>query len=135
MRRDVVNLAPFDEQGRILMQRRDQHALMYPGCLSFFGGGKHRGEDHLAALTRELVEELEYIPHRPNLVVVHDYTYFKTHGTRRLYVEPIDTTQTLVQHEGYAKEWITPEAALGTPLGYWDRLALELLAIEMNHYS
>lgn len=63
-----------DSQGRVLVARRAEHA--HQGGLWEFPGGKvHAGEKSLAALRRELAEELgiEPVAARPLIRVRHDY--------------------------------------------------------------
>ena len=48
------------EDGRYIMQLRDDiPAIWYPGHWGLFGGSLNAGEDEIAALRRELKEELE----------------------------------------------------------------------------
>ena len=47
-----------DNEGRILLQKRDNRAPKYPGMWGFFGGSIEEGESPEQALRREALEEL-----------------------------------------------------------------------------
>ena len=50
----------IDDRGRYLLQLRDEAPqIWYPGHWGLFGGSVEPGEDEVAALRRELYEELE----------------------------------------------------------------------------
>jgi 8-oxo-dGTP pyrophosphatase MutT (NUDIX family) len=57
---DVVELAVtilVDRQGRVLLQERDEHAVVAPNQWGFVGGHVERGESTHTAAYRELAEE------------------------------------------------------------------------------
>ncbi len=57
---DAVAALILVENDGYLMQNRDPlPQIWYPGCWGLFGGAIESGEDEVAALTRELDEELE----------------------------------------------------------------------------
>jgi len=58
MKQQVI-IALKDDQGKILLQHRDNKALRYPHLWAFFGGGIENGETPEMALKREAKEELE----------------------------------------------------------------------------
>ena len=57
----------YDDEKRILIQDRDEHAPMYPNCWSFFGGHLEKGENPLEGAKREAFEELEVKLKNPKL--------------------------------------------------------------------
>lgn len=57
---DAVCALIILEDGRYLLQLRDQRAdIFYPGYWGLFGGAVDEGEDPVAALYREIEEELD----------------------------------------------------------------------------
>jgi len=62
------------EDGRYIMQLRDDTpSIWYPGHWGLFGGGVDREEDEVAALRRELWEELELKVSEARLFITLDY--------------------------------------------------------------
>ncbi len=60
---DAVAALIVRANGRYVLQlRSDKPSIWYPGHWGLFGGAVDRGEEPLAALYRELREELEYEP-------------------------------------------------------------------------
>jgi len=58
--RHVVSAILWTEDGRVLLQQRDDRPdLRYPGCWTLFGGQVEAGETPDEAIARELIEELE----------------------------------------------------------------------------
>jgi 8-oxo-dGTP pyrophosphatase MutT (NUDIX family) len=119
------------EDGRYLLQLRDDAAhIWYPGFWGLFGGGIESGEDLIAALRRELREELEL-----DLGEAHLFTSFafdlQTIGRRTYYRHffevPVTATawQRVVLREGSEVGAFTGEEALSLPrLSPYDAFAL-----------
>ncbi len=60
---NAVKAIIFNANGKILLQKRDDHEnLPFANCWNFFGGLVENDEDLMAALKRELIEELSCIP-------------------------------------------------------------------------
>ncbi len=58
---DAVAALLVHEDGRYIMQLRDsKQGIFYPGHWGCFGGAVESGEDTVAAMRRELTEELEF---------------------------------------------------------------------------
>ncbi|MDX2140360.1 MAG: NUDIX hydrolase [Chloroflexota bacterium] len=58
-RRDVCGVILYSDDGRVLLQQRDDKpTIPYPGCWTFFGGALEAGETADEAIQRELMEEL-----------------------------------------------------------------------------
>ncbi|MGC1393510.1 MAG: NUDIX hydrolase [Coleofasciculaceae cyanobacterium] len=58
-----VAIAILHTADRFLMQLRDNiPGIIYPGCWGFFGGHLDPGETPYAAVKRELLEEIGYLP-------------------------------------------------------------------------
>jgi len=93
-----VAIAILHQNNRVLLQLRDDDpAIVYPGQWGFFGGHLEPGEDPDAAVRRELLEEIGYVP--PKL------SFFKSYETekaiRHVYGGPLTVPLTaLVQNEG-----------------------------------
>jgi 8-oxo-dGTP pyrophosphatase MutT (NUDIX family) len=55
-----------DQHGRYLMQLRDDKpGILHPGAWGLFGGGIEAGESAVAAVQRELLEEIGLVPSTP----------------------------------------------------------------------
>jgi ADP-ribose pyrophosphatase YjhB (NUDIX family) len=70
--RHVVSAILWTEDGRVLLQQRDDKPdLRYAGCWTLFGGQVEDGETADEAIRRELVEELELDDQPLTLVEVY----------------------------------------------------------------
>lgn len=85
------------EDGRYLLQHRDDiPGIWYPDHWGCFGGGVDYGEDPLAAMTRELQEELalDLEPHGPILKMDYEIVgvgqFYRNYFEVRLRQEDID---------------------------------------------
>ncbi len=56
--RSCVGCLVLSQDGKILLQQRDENIQTSPGCLATFGGGIEQNETPMQALVRELKEEL-----------------------------------------------------------------------------
>jgi 8-oxo-dGTP pyrophosphatase MutT (NUDIX family) len=100
------------EDGRYVMQLRDASpSIFYPGHWGCFGGAVERGETPLAAMKRELAEELEYVPQRCDEFTRFDFDFSKVGQSKiyRIYYE-VHVSEAafgkFVLHEGAAFEAI-----------------------------
>jgi len=121
------------EDGRYLLQRRDDLAhIWYPGHWGLFGGGVDRGEDAVAALRRELREELEldmtdaklFVSFEYNLTPIGLERYFRAY-----YEVPVTLAafNRLVLREGAEMRALPGEEALALPrISPYDAFALFL---------
>ena len=66
--RDGVAVILYDEQMRVLVQARDEHAHLNPNKITFFGGAIESGENPEQAAVREVSEELGIRITKPSLV-------------------------------------------------------------------
>lgn len=100
------------EDGRYIMQLRDVlPSIFYPDHWGCFGGAVGDGETPLAAMKRELGEELEYIPQRCDEFTRFDFDFSKLGQPKiyRIYYEvhvPAAAFRRFVLHEGAAFEAI-----------------------------
>jgi 8-oxo-dGTP pyrophosphatase MutT (NUDIX family) len=123
-----------DRAGRYLLQERDDiPGIWYPGHCALFGGAIEAGETPVAALRRELVEELalDLPAARLELFLRLDIGMSGV-GPRERHVfeATLDDGEIarLSLGEGAAMHWLTGDAALtgGVPLAAYDALALFL---------
>jgi 8-oxo-dGTP pyrophosphatase MutT (NUDIX family) len=100
------------EDGRYVMQLRDTlPSIFYPDHWGCFGGAVGDGETPLAAMKRELAEELEYIPETCDEFTRFDFDFSKLGQSKiyRIYYEvrvPEAAFGKFVLHEGAAFEAI-----------------------------
>jgi len=101
------------EDGRYVMQLRDAlPSIFYPDHWGCFGGAVGDGETPLAAMKRELDEELEYIPQICDEFTRFDFDFSKLGQPKiyRIYYEvrvPEAAFGKFVLHEGAAFEAIS----------------------------
>lgn len=122
-RHDVCGVILYSDDGRVLLQQRDDKpTIPYPGCWTFFGGALEAGETPDEAIRRELLEELSLeqpltfwydyeCPVRtiPGEVVTRNYMY-----VGRL-ARPVES---LVLLEGQAMQLFTAQEAEQHELAY-----------------
>ncbi len=122
----------MDDRGRYLLQLRDEAPqIWYPGHWGLFGGSVEPGEDELAALRRELYEELELELAQARLFTRFEFdlrplgleSYFRSY-----YEIAISTAALprLALHEGAAMRNVPGEEALTMKLVPYDGFALFL---------
>jgi 8-oxo-dGTP pyrophosphatase MutT (NUDIX family) len=118
--------------GRYLMQLRDDKPhILLPDHWACFGGSIDPGEDTLAALHRELAEELEFRPRSrvEFLTEMHIVMPFDPPRLDRLtfFIVPFAESElaAMVQHEGADKRLFTPETlAREARVAPWDLAAV-----------
>jgi 8-oxo-dGTP pyrophosphatase MutT (NUDIX family) len=104
--------------GRYIMQLRDAIPdIFYPDHWGCFGGAVGEGETPLAALLRELEEELEYAPDTAEEFTRFEFDFSKVGQPKvyRVYFEvsvPATAFRRFVLHEGAAFEAISGQALL-----------------------
>jgi 8-oxo-dGTP pyrophosphatase MutT (NUDIX family) len=118
---DAVAAIIVVEDGRYLLQLRDDiPRIFYPGFWGCFGGAVSPSEEPVAALKRELQEELEFEPKDCAQILSLDFDLHGINGKkhyRHYYL--MTTTQAescrFVLHEGAAKRLFTPEQIFSLP--------------------
>jgi 8-oxo-dGTP pyrophosphatase MutT (NUDIX family) len=106
------------EDGRYIMQLRDAIPdIFYPDHWGCFGGAVAAGETSLAALRRELEEELEYAPDGAQEFTRFEFDFSKVGQPKvyRIYFEvsvPAAAFRRFALHEGAAFEAVTGSALL-----------------------
>jgi 8-oxo-dGTP pyrophosphatase MutT (NUDIX family) len=121
-----------DADGRYLLQLRDDVPhIWYPGHWGAFGGSVEAGEDALAALRRELAEELELTFTQAREFVRFEFdmrplglkSYFRSYHEIALSAVQAGS---LVLHEGAQMRWFAGVEALRLRLVPYDSFALFL---------
>lgn len=106
------------DDGRYIVQLRDAIPdIFYPDHWGCFGGAVEEGETPLAALRRELEEELEYAPDTAEEFTRFEFDFSKVGQPKvyRVYFEtsvPAAAFRRFALHEGAAFEAITGRALL-----------------------
>jgi 8-oxo-dGTP diphosphatase len=74
--RRFASILLVDERGWVLLQERDEHPVIDPGCWGFVGGHVDRDEEPETAAYRELLEEtgLQVVP--PSLELWQEVSIF-----------------------------------------------------------
>jgi 8-oxo-dGTP pyrophosphatase MutT (NUDIX family) len=102
----AVYIVLFDEQGKVLIQHRDDDAPTAPGFWSLFGGRVEEDETFLQAVKRECYEELEYRLENPILVYEEEFIWKGKKAKSFFFIEKYDRKQKIVLHEGQGMKWI-----------------------------
>ena len=122
----------IDDRGRYLLQLRDEAPqIWYPGHWGLFGGSVEPGEDELAALRRELCEELELKFAQARLFARFEFdlrplgleSYFRSYYEIAISAAALPH---LTLHEGAAMRSVPGEEALTRKLVPYDGFALFL---------
>jgi 8-oxo-dGTP pyrophosphatase MutT (NUDIX family) len=128
---DAVAAVLIHEDGRYIMQLRDQKpGIFYPGHWGCFGGAVEHGEEPIAALRRELREELEFDVPRAARFTQFDFDFSPLgHGkVYRVYYEvpvPQAAFVRFVLHEGAAvKAFDGKDLLAGEKVTPYDSFAL-----------
>jgi 8-oxo-dGTP pyrophosphatase MutT (NUDIX family) len=126
----VAAIVVVDRERYLMQLRDDVPYIWYPGHWGLFGGAVDAGEDEIAALRRELQEELELELQTAELFVRFDFDLTPMGLTRyfRAYYEvPISIAayRRLVLHEGAEMRALPGDDALSLPrLSPYDSFAL-----------
>ncbi|MDP2860624.1 MAG: NUDIX domain-containing protein, partial [bacterium] len=85
--RNISIILLYDNNGKMLLQHRDENIAILPGHWSFFGGKIEENEMPEEALKRETKEELEYKLTNPKLVMTQKFETDAYDITRYIYIE------------------------------------------------
>ena len=126
----VAAIVVVDRERYLMQLRDDVPGIWYPGHWGLFGGAVDAGEDEIAALRRELREELELELQTAELFVRFDFDLTPmglARYTRAYYEVPIggEVCERLVLHEGAEMRALSGDDALSLPrLSPYDSFAL-----------
>jgi len=107
-----VALCLYDDDKRVLMQHRSADAHHLQNYWTFFGGHVDGEEKPEYAIHRIVFEEVDYRPHKPELLMKEKGIVDGIHVMTLIYVEPYDGVQRLVLHKGQDYGWFSIEEAL-----------------------
>ena len=77
-----------DTERRFLLQHRTEDAEQAPNHWAFFGGGIEGDETPEEAVIRESLEELNYKPRCPEMVLKKDFSLNGIPGVMHVFIEP-----------------------------------------------
>jgi 8-oxo-dGTP pyrophosphatase MutT (NUDIX family) len=126
----VAAIIVVDRQRYLMQLRDDAPHIWYPGHWGLFGGAVDAGENEIAALRRELREELELELETAKLFVRFDFDLTPmglARYSRAFYEVPIGAAVygRLVLHEGAEMRALSGDDALSLPrLSPYDSFAL-----------
>ena len=122
--RNISVLVLYNDQKEILLQHRSKDAARLPDYWAFFGGGIEGNETPEQAITREIIEELEYPVASPQLILAQKFTYKEDENTKYVFVEKYNPAHPLIQHEGQEMRWLKFEDLEELLIVDHDRIAL-----------
>ncbi|MEY2984450.1 MAG: hypothetical protein RLZZ568_1067 [Cyanobacteriota bacterium] len=102
-----VALAILYQENKLLMQLRDDiPTIVYPGCWACFGGHLERGESPLAAVKREIWEEIGFQMVDP----VYLRTYSDQWAIRHIFAHPLTVPLSALNlQEGWDFALLSPD--------------------------
>ncbi len=108
----------LNDDGNVLLQLRDNKPnLSFPGAWTLLAGSAEAGEEPLAAMRRELEEEIEYAPEK-----LHFFTMYHHSGIEDyVFVGYIDMSEERLNrqlHEGQRVQFFTPREVKELNLPY-----------------
>ncbi|MBS3123468.1 NUDIX domain-containing protein [Candidatus Woesearchaeota archaeon] len=128
IRRNAALIVLYDNNHRMLLQHRDNNAPWLPNSWAFFGGGIEYGESAEEAVRRETLEELNYHLHSPKLVLEQNFKSENHCGTKYVFVEKYNSSQTINLQEGQNFGWFLLSETLKLKIVEHDREVLEQIA-------
>lgn len=124
----------FDDEGKVLMEERDQNTPNYPGYWNLPSGGSKPGENPEQTARRELIEEANY--EAPSLELLFTSPQIKPDGEetlRYVFLIGYDPAQkTKKGDEGKALEFKDPRDLPNMKV-FRDHLEFISRAIDMRH--
>ena len=110
--RTIAALCLYVKMKQVLMQHRGDDAPILPGHWGFFGGLVDVDETPEQTVRRELFEEIEYRPHKPEFFIKEKSMQGGIHVLTHIFIEEYDETQPLILHEGQEYGWFMIDDAL-----------------------
>lgn len=107
--RYVSAILLYDDDGRFLLQKREEDRKFLPGYWATFGGGIDAHEDALTAVRREAKEELGVDLINPELVIESTYHHDALRVYMYIFAERIKEKSTLKLLEGQDWGWFHAE--------------------------
>ncbi len=131
-KRDVALIVLVDNEGRIILQLRDEKAPRFPGYWGFFGGGIKPNETPVEAVKREIKEELSINLRDPKLVFKLNYKNDLSYGTKFYFVEHWSDKTKLIQKEGKDMNWFFLDEIKNLKIAKHNKMVFEELKKVLN---
>lgn len=111
----------LDHTGRLVLEQRPEHDADAPGLLTCFGGRREAYEEPLAALRRELLEELGFkLGDARHVLTLHTPV-----GEAWFYLgEGPEEGTAAAREPGFVARWLAPDAVAPAAISSWHRVAL-----------
>ena len=110
--RRMAVLCLYDSAGRVLMRHRGNDDPLLPGYWGFFGGMVDGDESPEQTVRREIYNQTEYRPHKPEFFIKEKNLRGGVHVLVYVFVEAYDEEQSILLHRVGEYGWFSIKDAL-----------------------